>query len=329
MYLNNYQYLKNKETYLLIFLFLFSFLIRIPIIFIFGDTSIDKEWGILVHNLIVHGQLVYERFDEFLLPNLWIPPLYAYYIYIFSFFGLEGQNYVLLVLSSQVLLASISVVVFYKINKLFFSQKISFYSSLILSLFPLYIYACSQISSISLQVFLTILYFYFFFLFVKKKNISSIILFSFTSGLLILLRGEFWAIFVLSLFYLFLFFKIPIKKILLIVLVTLITASPYLIRNVLIFEKITVLESFGYNLWKGNHPHAVENSRVEGSEMIDEDLREQINTIAKDKFYRINSDKLFLDQAIKNITKEPIEHLIFFVKKFISFLFIIIGSIDP
>ena len=131
-------------------------MIRIPIIFIFGDTSLENEWEILVHNLIIHGQLVYERFDEFLLPNLWMPPLYAYYIYIFSFFGLEGQNYVLLVLSSQVLLASISVVVFYKINKLFFSQKISFYSSLMFSLFPLHMYACSQISSISLQMFLAI-----------------------------------------------------------------------------------------------------------------------------------------------------------------------------
>ena len=47
MYLNNYQYLKNKETYLLIFLFLFSFFIRIPIIFIIGDTSIENEWELL------------------------------------------------------------------------------------------------------------------------------------------------------------------------------------------------------------------------------------------------------------------------------------------
>jgi len=66
-------------------------LIRIPIIFIFGDTSLENEWEILVHNLIIHGQLVYERFDEFLLPNLWMPPLYAYYIYIFSFFDWKAK----------------------------------------------------------------------------------------------------------------------------------------------------------------------------------------------------------------------------------------------
>ena len=329
MYLNNYQYLKNKETYLLIFLFLFSFLIRIPIIFIFGDTSLENEWEILVHNLIIHGQLVYERFDEFLLPNLWMPPLYAYYIYIFSFFGLESQNYVLLVLFSQVLLASISVAVFYKINTLFFSKKLSFYSSLLYSLFPLHLYACGQISSISLQTFLLILFFYFFFQVVKKKNFSSIALFSFITGLLILLRGEFSIISILSILYLFLFFKIPIKKVLLIFLITLVTISPYLIRNYLIFGKITIVETSGYNLWKGNHPNAMKNSRVEGAEMVDENLQKLNDAIPRNKFYRINRDKLFLDQAIKNIMKEPIGYLIFFVKKVISMLFIIIGSMDP
>ena len=162
MYLNNYQHLKNKEIYLLFFLFIFSFLIRIPGIFIFGDTKLENEWESLVYNLIVHGKLSYDL-DGFLIPNLYMPPLYAYYLYFFSFFNLVDKNYIILILSSQIFLASISVVVFYKINKFFFSQKISFYSSLPLSLFPLYIYACSQISSISLQVFLTILYFYFFF----------------------------------------------------------------------------------------------------------------------------------------------------------------------
>ena len=329
MYLNDYQHLKNKETYLLIVLFLFSFLIRIPIIFIFGDTSIENEWGILVHNLIIHGQLVYERFDEFLLPNLWMPPLYAYYIYIFSFFGLESQNYVLLVLFSQVLLASISVAVFYKINTLFFSKKLSFYSSLLYSLFPLHLYACGQISSISLQTFLLILFFYFFFQVVKKKNFSSIALFSFITGLLILLRGEFRIISILSILYLFLFFKIPIKKVLLIFLITLVTISPYLIRNYLIFGKITIVETSGYNLWKGNHPHALENSRVEGSEMVNENLKKLNDAIPRDKFYRINRDKLFFDQAIKNIMEKPIEYIIFSLKKAISFQFIIMNSMDP
>ena len=158
----NYHFFKNKEINIVVFLFLFSFFLRMPVALLFGDQGLENEWEGLVYNLIVHGKLALDL-DGLLLPNLYMPPLYAYYLYFFSFFGLGDQNYILLILSSQILLASISVAVFYKINKLFFSQKISFYSSLLLSLIPVHVYACSQISSITLQIFLSILFFYFFF----------------------------------------------------------------------------------------------------------------------------------------------------------------------
>ncbi len=333
MFLNNYHQLKSKEIYVLALLILFSAFIRIPIILLYGDTSLEHEWELLVNNLITHGKLVYEIFDNgYMLPNLWMPPLYAYYLYCFSFFGLEYQNYILLILLSQMLLASISVAVFYKINKLFFSQKISFYNSVLFSIFPIYIYASSQISSISLQVFLMMLFLYFFFQIVDKKNFSSIILFSLLSGLLMLLRGEFRIIFVISILYLFIFFKVSIKKILLIFLITLVTVSPYLFRNFIIFNKITLVETVGYNLWKGNHPLAMKNSVVEGLDFSTErdvKLNEQIDALPKDKFYRINRNTVFLDQAIKNIMSEPMGYLIFYVKKAISFFFITINPQDP
>ena len=163
MHLNNYQFLKKKKNLVLFLLVLTSVLIRIPIILIYGDTNLENEWAALVNNLISHGTLSYKSFEDFLLPNLFMPPLYAYYLYVFSFLNLAEQNYINLVLLSQALLASISIVVFYKINKIFFSEKVSFYSSLLFSFFPLHVYACSQISSVSLQSFFLILFFYFFF----------------------------------------------------------------------------------------------------------------------------------------------------------------------
>ena len=251
MFLNNYHHLKNKEIYILIFLILFSIFIRVPIISVFGDINIENEWGIIFKNLITNGQLIYEDSEvELSLPNLWMPPLYAYYIYFFSIFSSQETNVTQLILYSQAFLASISVAIFYKLNKLFFSQKISFYSSLIFSIFPLHAYACSQISSISLQTFLTILFFYFFFKVGNEKRFSSIIFFSLTGGLLMLLRGESIAIIFLSIIYLFIFFKIPVKQILLILLITLMTISPYLTRNFLIFDKIIIIKSFGYNFWR-------------------------------------------------------------------------------
>ena len=320
MHLSNYLKLK-QETLLLILLIIFSFLVRIPIIIIFGDTTLENEWESLLYNLVEHKTLSFEQFDSFLLPNLLMPPLYAYYLYIFSFFNLENQNFVLLILFSQIALASISVGVFYKINKLFFSQKISFYSSLLFSLFPIYLYACSQISSVSLTIFLALFFYYYFFKLTNNKFIY-IFLFAVIGGLLILLRREFIIIVFLSSFYLFFYFKISIKNILLVFLITLITISPYLLRNYLIYEKIIIHSSFGFNLWKGNN----QNSKVGGSFMVENNLQNKIDQIPKNKFYRINFDKIFLEEAIKNIKEDPGRYLFLYLKRTASYFFIDLES---
>ena len=91
MHLNNYQFLKKKENLVLFLLVFLSVLIRIPIILIYGDANLENEWGALVNNLISNGTLSYESFEDFLLPNLFMPPLYAYYLYVFSFLNLGSK----------------------------------------------------------------------------------------------------------------------------------------------------------------------------------------------------------------------------------------------
>ena len=58
-------------------------------------------------------------------------------------------------------------------------------------------------------------------------------------------------------------------------------------------------------------------------------MQKQIDEIPKDKFYRINEDKIFLGQAIEYIKKEPKRYLILYFKKAASFLFIDINSSEP
>ena len=333
MYLNNYQHLKNKETYLLFFLFLFSFLIRIPIIFIFGDTRLDNEWGIIVNNLTDYGKFSLVNFGDFFVPSLFMPPLYAFYLYFFKIFHFNNEIYIQVVLFSQIILSSFSVVIFYNINKLFFSNKICILGTLIFSLFPLHIYACAQISSIILQSFLMITFFYFFLKTMKKNNFYNICFLSLASGLLILLRGEFIALFLLSILYLALFIKINLKSILIIILLTFVVISPYLMRNIIVLDTITITKSIGYNLWKGNNPQ----TDVEGKNYIYDsifdlnnlNLREQINKVPKDKYYEINVDKVFLSEGIKNIKNDPIKYFGLYLKKILSFLFIDLNSSNP
>ena len=333
MYLNNYQHLKNKETYLLFFLFLFSFLIRIPVIFIFGDTRLDNEWGIIVNNLTDYGKFSLVNFGDFFVPSLFMPPLYAFYLYFFKIFHFNNEIYIQVVLFSQIILSSFSVVIFYNINKLFFSNKICILGALIFSLFPLHIYACAQISSIILQSFLMITFFYFFLKTMKKNNFYNICFLSLASGLLILLRGEFIALFLLSILYLALFIKINLKSILIIILLTFVVISPYLMRNIIVLDTITITKSIGFNLWKGNNPQ----TDVEGKNYIydsifdqeDLDLREQINKVPEDKYYEINLDKVFLSEGIKNINNDPIKYFGLYLKKILSFLFIDLNSSNP
>ena len=88
MYLNNYQYLKKKESFILIFLILISLFIRIPVILIFGDTHLENEWKIIVENLVRHDQFSYRSFGGYFLPNLYMPPLYSFFLYSFTVFDL-------------------------------------------------------------------------------------------------------------------------------------------------------------------------------------------------------------------------------------------------
>tara|TARA_Y100000590_G_scaffold142531_1_gene163603 strand:+ start:20351 stop:21622 length:1272 start_codon:yes stop_codon:yes gene_type:complete len=339
MYLNSYLNLKNKEIYLLFYLFIFSFLIRIPSIFVFGDTNLENEWKLLVSYLEEYGHLysILPRLvdatmsysslptlnlNDLLVPNVFMPPLYAYYLYFFKFFNFNNELYILVILFSQSLLSSISVVVFYHINKIFFSTKLSIISTLIFSLFPIHVYSCGQISSAILQTFLIVLFFYFFFKIIKKNNFFNIFFLSISSGLLILLRGEFIAFFLLSILYLGLFLKVNLKNIIIIIFLTAFVISPYLARNIIVLDTITITKSIGYNLWKGNNP----GSNVEGNSRFDENIREEIKKVSKDNYYDVNVDKILLKHGLKSIKEDPVKYFILYIKKFLSFIFIDINS---
>jgi len=63
MHLNNYQFLKKREVFIVISLILISIAARIPVILILGDTSLENEWGVLVKNLINYEILALKNFD--------------------------------------------------------------------------------------------------------------------------------------------------------------------------------------------------------------------------------------------------------------------------
>ena len=317
----------NDVSYLLIL----SFFVGLLTIYYYGDTSIENEWSTLLDNLYSHGTLAFRSFDGNLIPSVYMPPLYVYFLYLIKIFNPDFFIYTYSVLFIQIILSTLSIYFFFKLNNFFFSKNISLLSSFILSIFPLKVYAATQISSVTLQFFLLILYLYLFFCLYKSKNNQKIIVlyFSITSGFLILLRGEFYLIFILSILYLLFFKKINLKKSFIIFLISFIVVSPYILRNYYTFEKIALTKSLGYNLWKGNNPFASTEGAETAEAFSHNSINQKIEKIPKNKLYDFHYDKMFFKQGVNYILSDPLFFIKNYTKKAFSFFYFNIDSDYP
>lgn len=314
-----------------------ALLARIIAAYYYADTEIESEWGYMLNNLYEHGVLSHQQqsFNGIIIPSTLMPPLYAYLLFIIKLVTPASIELAKAVLTLQIILSTFSIYIFYKLNNFFFSRNWSIINSFLLSIFPLHIYGSIQISSITLQFFLLISYFYFFFSLYKSKKLYwfNILSFSLVSGLLILTRGEFYLIFVASLICLFFFNKLNTKKIIFIFLMTLLIVSPYLIRNHFTFNKITLIKSMGYNLWKGNNLRAT----VEGYDFVgDEDYEFRdnktiikIRNLPKNNLYWFHVDEFFFKEALNEIKDKPDIFVGRFIKKFLSFFYFNIDANWP
>ena len=99
--------------------------------------------------------------------------------------------------------------------------------------------------------------------------------------------------------------------------------SPYLKRNFDNFGTIVITKSFGYNLLKGNN----EEQKVEGSvDFIKKNFNQKDLNIKTDNNYEINLDNFYKIKAIEIIYENPSRYVVLYIKKFLSFLFLDLGS---
>ena len=312
----------SKDKNLFLFIFISGLLLRSITAFFFGDRILENEWNILVKNLYFYDSFSLLVFDDLFVPNLWMPPLYGYFIYLHSLLVGFNEYLPLSVITSQIIIASITPVFFFKIISIFFNRKLSIIGSFTFNFFPLIIFSSSQISSITIFLFLNILFFYFILKLKNNSKIKLILVIGLLSSLLILTRRDFVLIYLFSLLYIFLFLKINIKTIVTIIIITIIGISPYLYRNYVAFDKLIIHSGFGYNLWKAYNP----NANVEGYLFPSEELQNKINTVEKNIYYRINEDQIYLDQALTYIKNDPQKYLNLYFKRLYSFYFFDLSS---
>jgi len=321
----------NFKFSILFFLILASFIIRLIAVLVYGDVRIDNEWNVLVDNLYDHNVYAYHKFENELIPTSYMPPMYPFILYFFKIISFEKVNIIYIILSFHIILSVISVYFFYKINEQFFSRGISIINSFIFSFFPLSIYGVTQTSSITLQIFLSLLFLRYFFLVTNNSSNKNIIIFSIICGFSLLTRGEFILIFILTLAYILVCKKMIFINLIKIFLISIIIISPYLVRNYVISGKIHIVNVTGYALWKGNNKELlVEGFRnINGSEtelLKKEGLDLKFKNIPKNSSYEVNKDKFFFDIALQNILDEPSVYLLLYIKKIFSFYFLDIDS---
>ncbi len=318
-------------NFLIIFFILLAVAVRVIATYFFLDTRLDNEWGKLAHNLELSGIFgINVAIDDFnaihkfanpgdiVLPSIFMPPLYAYFIYFIKLLTVDFFDLIKTIIFIQIVLSLVSIYLFFKISRNFEDFNISLLLTSVFSFFPIYIYSSSQISSIILQTCFFLFFLYFLVELLSKKKLLYLICFSIFSGLLILTRGEFFLFYFITIVYFFLYYKKNYKYFFLSIIISLIVISPYLKRNYMIFDKIVLTKSFGYNLLKGNNP----DFKVEGSVSYmknyfeNEDFR-----IKTDNNYELKLDNYYKHKAFKNIQENPKLYLILYFKKVFSFLF--------
>ena len=313
------SFYSKKEILLIFFISAFS---RAIIAYFYGDRSLENEWAILVTNLYNFDSFSLLNFDDLYLPNLWMPPIYGYFVYIHALiFGLN-ENLASYVIATQIIISSITPIIFYMIISNFFSKNLSLFGALIFSLFPLIVYSASQISSASIYLFLLLGFIYLVLDLSNKKSFKIDILIGVLAGILILTRRDFMLVYIFSLFYLLIFLKINYKKIFIIFIISIVSLSPYLIRNFIAFDKLIIHSGFGYNVWKAYNP----NAKVEGYYYESNELTVKISKVKKDIYYRINEDKIYLEEAKTYIANNPEKYIKLFFKRLFSFYFLDLNS---
>ena len=105
--------IKTLDTKIFIIL-IFSTIIRLISIYLFGDTSVDNEWGIMLKNLEQYQMLSVRSVDGVPVPNIFMPPLYPLYLYSIKFFINDLELFLIFIKGFQLIFSLISIIITYK-----------------------------------------------------------------------------------------------------------------------------------------------------------------------------------------------------------------------
>ena len=196
--------MKKKEVINENFLFLIlitSFFLKIILSIFFGDYNLTDEWKTIVENYFKFNFLSYYEINHSPIPTVYMPPFYGVVLILIHKLTNDFILTTWIVIYLQCLISTLSSYIFYLILKKEFKKNLSIMMTILFTFYPLNFYSPTQISSITIQILLFCYFIYFFINFDEKKNY---IFFGIFTSCMLLIRGEFILIFLISFFILIL-----------------------------------------------------------------------------------------------------------------------------
>ena len=97
-----------------------SILFKIIIVIFYHENQLSDEWGILISNLEELKIISFYSIDGQNIPSSYMPPLYLIFLYFNKLLSFQLFNFIYLVYFFQIVLSTVSVVLFYNLCNIFF-----------------------------------------------------------------------------------------------------------------------------------------------------------------------------------------------------------------
>ncbi|MFQ5963099.1 MAG: ArnT family glycosyltransferase [Candidatus Scalinduaceae bacterium] len=331
---------KRHEIVLIVFaLTMLTNLIFVFLVFYFSEPNTGTtEYQEIARNIAQGNGFVLKEGGE---PILWRPPLY---IYILSFFYHFSDIPYCAIVAFQIVLNAMTGVVVFLIGERVLNRSVGFFSAVLLSIYPLFVYNCLRLMPEALFAFLISIIVLLTLDFLKGTNWKLSILLGLFLGLASLSRAaiQFYPI---ILFFVTVFFlkkreKLygQIRNLSILAVIMLATILPWTIRNYVVSKEFIFLDtSGGYTFWIGNRiaTDGYDDDPLTEEEFID--VEKDLARILELKYTPsfdvsttawasgANSSKLYLE-GIKNIIKSPSGTLLLWFKKLYRLWFSYIGE---
>jgi len=320
----------------LIFIFFLALIIRIPIIIVSGDRTLENEFYVLVHNMLSdHGYSFFSvdksgeivqhivRDPKASLPTATIPPVYPLFLVgMCSVFG-TGLEAIILIKIIQALIGAMCCIVLYWIVALKFNERLAFASALLFCFYPILVYLCGQISAANVYVFINLVLLLLLFKGEETGKVRWFFLAGLAFGLLLLSRAEVILFAPFILLWICLVIRTRrAKMISAFAVAAIIVWSPWGFRNYKRFDAFVPLTTQGgFNLWQGQNLQATGTRSQYTDPPFQISLKKnlEILSLQPSMTYELELDRIYMNEALAFMKNHPTKVLKLALRKFIFY----------